>query len=514
MKFISRKDQDTPAALHIFVARQPPRWSDSILDGINLPKFTGQINWVPENSIHAARIISSSLASTRFFTGPQIIAVRDEQRYRTHVIMPDRGQLILSTIENGEVTTRWPVFPHESYRAHLSLKKYNGTLDTLHCCRTNNASGLFLNDTPIVTSCGEPDFPFMVACQPPIGHIPEGPPTFSLMTYKCRSSGQVFLRRIDDSGISQEQEIFSDPCVGGIDFAIADDNVLFRVVRIIGDTLIHSIATSHDKGATITPFTPLDLTASGFSDFLPALACVTVDFANRFHIPVAALSDGQLHILDVQPDLAAVEAIETKAETGGYHSLAAFPKKPGLAADMSILATGNGRTDGAGMIASVTASGRLIASNSQAGGSFYPENALLNDDMQNVLCFKATQCYTRGIVANTVSMDYFFAEANSRGDPISQHVFFETWDMPLPLPSWQAVANQNAVELTIFADANFEVGATTIHFDDPSISVMKLEILSDRSARIECNTDQLKGQTLSFEVKTPFYFHLGRTKVQ
>ena len=79
---------------------------------------------------------------------------------------------------------------------------------------------------------------------------------------------------------------------------------------------------------------------------------------------------------------------------------------------------GSGVTDGFRLIMVLGTEGRLFASNSSAGGIFFPKSIQLNHEMPLVAAFSATECYGGGEKPNFVSMDYIYVKADSRNVPI------------------------------------------------------------------------------------------------
>ena len=79
----------------------------------------------------------------------------------------------------------------------------------------------------------------------------------------------------------------------------------------------------------------------------------------------------------------------------------------------------------------------------------YPEHSLLNHDMPKIFAFSTTQCYTRGVTPDTVSMDYVFVEADDNGDALDSIIWLETWDMPLPQPQVIARALGTSIDVEI-----------------------------------------------------------------
>jgi hypothetical protein len=170
-------------------------------------------------------------------------------------------------------------------------------------------------------------------------------------------------------------------------------------------------------------------------------------------------------------------------------------------------------TDGVGIIATAVDGGKVLSSNSQSGGTVFPEPAFLNYDMPQVFCLKATHCYTRFGAPNTVSMDYVFVEADSRGTPISSNLFLETWDMPLPSPTGIAASEGEFVSVTIEKDGFFYPGGVRFWFSNPLVEVRSIEITGERTANVFYNGSIQSGDRLLFTSENQFYSHFAEFDV-
>lgn len=255
----------------------------------------------------------------------------------------------------------------------------------------------------------------------------------------------------------------------------------------------------------MSAFLPLDLQGLEADAILPAASPISRDYHGNFHIPIAAVKDGCQRLMDVH-GADVTEAMALKGEGYGY-SLLVFPKRP---PDNDILGRGNGLTDGIGIIATTIADGKLMISNSQTGGHLYPKERYVNHGMAKMFAFRATECcYTRAQSANMVSMDYLFVESNDEGDPVSSTLWLETWDMPLPLPVLSAEASGNMIVVKILQDAWFEIGKTTFKLSDPAINIRSVAFTSDREAEIVCDSSDLTGKIIHFDMKSFLYWHAG-----
>ncbi|MCG8067983.1 MAG: hypothetical protein JAY84_08955 [Candidatus Thiodiazotropha taylori] len=515
MKFISRDAQAGKMVGYSIFSALPEKGvptSDEYFDGLPIGSKSIALNWVEENDVHRALTLSGKIESNRYFLGAQMLAVRDEVRNKTHVAVPDASGVAIATLRNGEVLSREGIYSGYTKRAHISLQKKDGAVFVLHCSGTQQEQRVYLNKEEIQSECRNPDFPFMDISQPPIGHAATEVPEFSLISYKCRTSGEIYLRKITNGSIGEERKLDTPPTVGGVDFAITENEVIFRINALQDGAVVPMMATSKDNAESISPFEPLDLSETPFKEFLPANTPVQIDHLGNHHIPVDAVDDENYHLLDYIPEHQVTDAIAVKRDLRNHPLLMPFPKKPGMVAEN--LGVGDGLTDGLGVIATAISSGKIFSSNSQSGGTSYPDAVLLNYEMQRVYALKATPCYTRGKRPNMVSMDYLFIEADDEGSAISTNLFFETWDMPLPQPLSKATSSGPVIELEIVRDAFFYPGGCTFRIVDSPIQVIDVKIESERKAVITCDSEELKGEVIEFESKNTFYSHMGEAVVE
>ena len=143
--------------------------SDSILDGIELSKKNYSLNWKEENTVHDAIILSDNIGSTSIFLGAQILAVRDEIREVTHVLIPDNKMLSHAVFKGRELVSKAIIHKGKVNRAHISLDKFTGEV---YCLFTNSDGQLFLDGNKVDTEADVVDFPFMEFSQATIGHVP------------------------------------------------------------------------------------------------------------------------------------------------------------------------------------------------------------------------------------------------------------------------------------------------------------------------------------------------------
>lgn len=509
--------------------------TDSYFDGIPLPRTIRPRQWIPEGSVHRERILSNQIDSTRYFTGPQNCVVRDDNRRVTWAAFVEapagKGaphRLVLHKFPGSWPSSSSPP-PSESrtlaegdvWRYHLALNKFTGEVSASWITRSNEEHTLWLDGNAVETAARHPDFPFYAFSQPPIGHVATEEPSFSILGYKCRKTGRLFVRRGYQGKLEPEIELKIDQVIGGISFAISRETVLARVDVIENQKIVPTLLRSTDSGKSFSKTEPMDL--SGFQrgfDVVPGYTEPIVDVGGHFHAPVQ-VSDGKQSVaLDyVVREDALTEAIridgssrisdarlESQALSKG--ALEVFPATLG-----NPDAFGNGMTDGHGLIMVLSTEGRLFSSNSSAGGIYYPEPSLLNYEMPLIAAFSSTECYTSGIKPNFVSMDYIYLEADSVGRPVSSDLHMETWDMPLPVPDVKAVAKGSTLEVTAVADMDFEPGQVSFSFSDPAIRIEDVKVTSLRSAVVETNAEDLKGQTVRIDVDSLFHRHYAEAVV-
>jgi len=485
---------------------------DELLDGVLITRKDVPAHWLSEKYVHHAIALSHDIADTRYFLGTQVVATRDDIRQLSYFLVLEKEVLYLVTTSLGEIKTKLPIHKGEVRRATLCLNNFSGKPSCLYSIKHPDGTyGLFLNGVELQTSSNDIDFPFMAWSQEPKGHIPMGEPSFGLISYKCRTTGKLFIRSVDVThNIGTEQELSVPACLGGADFAIHENNILLHVDSINGNNLLPLLASSSDQGHTFSAFAPVDLNGFQPDAIIPAASPIARDFHGNFHVPVAALKDGFQHLFDVHCG-DAVEAMVLNSNGYGYNLLV-FPKNAALT---DTLGKGDGITDGIGIIATTIVEGKLLISNSQAGGFHYPKERAVNHDMTQMFAFRATECcYTRAQTANMVSMDYLFIESNDEGDPISNSLWLETWDMPLPQPQLVATANENTVTLRIEKDAWFENGKTTFSFSDPRVQIVDVRFINSREVVISCDRNSLVDQTISFDMKNFYYWHQGSAIIQ
>lgn len=488
--------------------------SDALLDGVEITAKSKVAKWLDENYVHHARVLSERINSTRFLLGAQVIAGRDDVKKLSHILVVEEDRLVRVTLNLSSEIERFIVHHGIIRRAHLTINKFSGFPHVVYVASDDSGSSLlFLDGKQIRTSSQDIDFPFMAFCQAPIGQVQKSQPSFGLLSYKCRQSGKIFLREISQDGsVGSEREIAAPNCLGGVDFAISGDRVLFRVDSIETNSIITRVASSSDRGTTLSTFEKVDLGGFEPDEHLPTTCPVFQDYLGNFHVPVATRKDDKRHLFDVMDDLA-VESLTLSTRGFGY-TLARFPKKPAVEARAIPRGRGDGTTDGVGIIATAMDQGQLLVSNSQSGGATYPQERLLNHEMPKVFSFKATECcYTRAQVPNTVSMDYVFIECDENGAPISNELLIETWDMPLPTPIIEAKANGSNVTVNIIRDAWFENGRSIFNFDDPSIEISTVNYINERTVEIATNSSTLSGKKVTFETKNAFYWHEGSSTI-
>lgn len=533
MRIITRQDQQA----QLSKATPPPgaQPDDRFFDGQPLPRPIQAHNWITEGSVHRERILSSSVDNTRYLLGPQVSIVRDDNRRVTWAATVEdldgghgQKQLWLSRFDGSRPETaasprleRKLVATGDIWRFHIALNKFDGEVSVAWITRSGQGSTLWLNGQRVETKSPDPDFPFFAFSQPPIGHVVREAPPFAVLGYKCRKSGQCFLRRVQGGKPGPEILLKTDKTIGGVSFGISEDKVLARVDQVHRGKVVPALIHSSDAGGTFGKAEALSLSGyDGGFQVVPGYTEPVVDIGGNFHVPVHAASKQESVALNyVVREDALVEAIRVAGthplldEVGANRAasqvtLEVFPATLG-----NPNGYGTGTTDGHGLIMVLSTEGRLFSSNSSAGGLFFPDSALLNHEMPLVSVFATTECYTTGLKPNFVSMDYLYFEANAVGQPISSDLQMETWDMPLPVPAARAESSGSRVEVTVVADADFEPGEVSFRFEDPCVRIKNVEVTSLRTAVIDTDTEDLKGKTLIYDVDSLFHRHYGEVVV-
>jgi hypothetical protein len=452
--------------------------------------------------------------STRYFVGPQVSILRDDMRRLTWAATVDAEGLRLANYESHREEEDAPaprlLAPGPVWRYHIALDKYTGEVTVTWVVRDGDESELWHDGERVETNARELDFPFFKFSQVPVGLVQTEPPPYGLLGYKSRESGEIFVRRLQDSW-EPEQIVVRQSTVGGISFGIVGGEVLARVDLLDDGKVVPALLKSTDAGRSFSEPEPIDL-----SDVDPAFSVrpgyqePIVDKGGALHVPIGLASDTESLALNhvVDADLL-VEAIRVPGQLN-KSELWVFPSTLGSGNTF-----GNGVSDGHGLIMGLaTQDGHLYTSNSSAGGSHFPEPQLLNHEMPLIAEFTASECYSSGKTPNFVSMDYLYIEANAVGQPVSSDVYVETWDMPLPVPEARAVAVENKVRVEVLSDADLEPGKVTFHFDDPGVTIVGVEMEGLRSATVATDSQDLRGKTISFDVLTLFHRHFAVAVVE
>lgn len=488
--------------------------SDAIFDTAPLPRPIRAVNWASETNVHGGVRITNALRDANQFVGTQVMVVRDEVRRATHVVAIEADGVYHYTFAGGAITNRREVASGTAVRAHIALRKYDGRPIVCFVLKTGDTTRLFLEDREIKTGHQQVDFPFFAIVQPPIGLPAVAAPTTGIITYKDRHSGRLYFRQVDPStlAVGDEKELPFSNSIGGADVAATTAKFLVRAQLLSDGKLRSHIATSTDLAGPFSGAAALDLSTVPHETELPANAPVTVDHTHQFHVPVAVTGDGLTTLLDALPDDDLVVAALTTAGGSG-HSLAAFPSMPKVMAGFRE-GFGDGTLDGSGVIATVSSGGRLLVSNSQSGGYSYPSEATLNHEMQTVFGFRATECYTRGAVANAVSMDYAFVESDDAGRPVSAELWIDTWDMPLPEPELQHTFANGVLKIEITRCGWFFHGQTAFEIEPANTFITKVTMNGFREIELEFDDPaQVPGSTISFETRNVFYHYGAKVKV-
>lgn len=520
MRVVTRKEQNAKAGsgYGVSTTARGEAVADEIFDGRPTPREILAQNWLPEGAVHQQRILSAHVGSDRYLLGPQVAVTRDDMRRITWAAGVDGSNLVLSQYAGPQVERNLGLRVEKTvlargpiWRFTLALDKFAGRPVAAWIAGTPGARTLWLDGTKVKTGAADVDFPFLAYSQVPVGHVQTRAAPFGVLGYKDRKSGKLYLRRIEKGVLGDEIAVAADATVGGVSFAIFEDEVLARVDLLRRGKVVPALFRSKDAGRTYSKPEPIDLSGveKGF-ETVPGYARPIVDKGGGFHVPLAMTDQKEaLAINYLVRENALVEAIRVRGVTDQV-SVEVFPSTVG-----SETSFGNGVSDGHGLIMVLsTRDGQLFSSNSSAGGIYFPPAALLNYEMPLVAAFCASECYSSGQKPNMVSMDYLFLEANDVGDPVSPLLHFETWDMPLPLPQASARAKGSSIELTIQADCDLEPGKVRVAFDDPAVTVTNIAVTGLRSAVIETETDDIKGKVLAYDVLTLFHRHHGEVVVQ
>jgi hypothetical protein len=490
--------------------------NDSLFDGEPIPREISPRSWLKEGVVHKTNVLTKTLTTTRFFAGPQVCITRDDIRRTTWVGVVEEHRLLLCEA-SGPRPNQFPaprferkaVADGDIWRYHLALNKHTGAVSIVWVSRSSGSHRLWLDGREVSTSSRAVDFPFLAFSQAAVGRIQTDAPKFGILTYKCRESGRLFWRRLSHGEIGPECTVEVGVTVGGASVGIAKDRVVMRVDQLRNGKLLPTLVESDDDGKSFNKARHVDLSGyePGFN-VVPGYTAPTIDKGYGIHVPVIATNGQESVALNyvLEKDIL-VEAIRVQGirPRGG---LEVFPSTVG-----SRQPYGNGVTDGHGLIMVLGTEGRLYSSNSSAGGVHFPESALLNHEMPKVAAFDASECYSSGLLANYVSMDYLYIEGDSRAQPISPLLHIETWDMPLPVPEAIARSNGSEVVVEVLKDADLECGKVVFGFDDPSVSITDIEIVSFRKAIVKTNHNSLAGKRISFDVQTLFHRHYGETLI-
>lgn len=533
MRIIDRSDQLGLYAKITGQQRWPQRpLTDEFFDGVSTPRAITSQTWLAEGDVHRERILSAHIDSTRYFVGPQVCILRDDNRRITWAVTVETPQsslglpreLMLHKFPGSWPTAKVPPSPEHTqlakgniWRYHITLNKFTGQVTTTWITRSHQGQKIWMNGQALETEAVQPDFPFFEFSQPPIGHVPSEEPPFGILGYKCRKSGQIYIRRMASGKLEREVKLEVGPSLGGISFAISGETVLARVDVLDGEDLIPTLITSDDSGKTFRKPERLDLSQyeQGFK-VVPGYTKPVVDVGGHLHAPIHVSNGRESVALNyVVREDALVEAIRVVGANpiSDPHAINISHSEVSLEVFPATLgnpnAYGNGITDGHGLIMVLSTEGRLFSSNSSAGGMYYPESTRLNYEMPLIAAFATSECYTSGLKPNYVSMDYLYLETDSLGRPINSGLHLETWDMPLPMPQIVAKSKGSQIYVEIVADTDVESGLVTFSFDDPSITIKDTKVTSLRTAVVDTNTSDLAGHTLRVDVDALFHRHYG-----
>ncbi len=511
MQIITRAKQDGGTSLSA-------NHDDFVFDGQPIPREISPRAWLKEGVVHKTNILTKSLETTRFFAGPQVCITRDDVRRTTWAAIVEENRLLLCEA-SGPRPNQFPaprferkaVADGDIWRYHLALNKYTGAVSVIWVSRLDGSHRLWLDGREVSTSSRAVDFPFLAFSQAAVGRIQTSEPEFGILTYKCRESGRLFWRRISNREIGPECTLDVGATVGGASVGVANDRVVIRVDQLRDGNLLPTLIESNDGGKNFSKARHIDLSGyeRGFK-VAPGYTAPTIDKGYGIHVPVLA-SNGQEsvalnYVLDKN---ILVEAIRVPDGGTPHGGIEVFPSTVG-----GRQPNGNGVTDGHGLIMVLETEGRLYTSNSSAGGIYFPEAALLNYEMPKVAAFDASECYSSGLLANYVSMDYLYVEGDSRGQPISPLLHIETWDMPLPVPEAIAHSSGSEVVVEVLKDADLESGKVVFGFDDPGVNIKEIEVVNFRKAIVKTDCERLAGKRISFDVQTLFHRHYGEALIE
>ena len=521
LPFISRADQNSKFGVMQF--RDELSTSDRIFDGEQVQKNTVAMNWKRESDVHRTVLLSSTVRSTRNLLGQQENLIRDDLRLKSWAAyIEDNDRLVLAEISKGRINKK-TLLEEGAWRSHIALDKYTGHVHVVATCRNEGHSTLVFDGAALETVCEQPDFPFFSVQQVPIGHVPVQPSEYGLLTYKCRTTGICYARPFANGKFETEYMLHTPKSVGGISFAISGDNVVALLYRVDGNRAVPTMGQSSDRGRSFSEFDDIQLPYSEEFEAVPFTDGPTQDHHGFIHIPLGVTNGKLSKSLNLVVDEAIVEAIVHSGDLrkAGHAGLKRFPKSSPCdvmllylePSDPQVQAMryGDGQTDGVGLISTLLVRGMLHTSNSQSSGISFPQKAHLNHEMPMISAFRASECYTRGVTANTVSMDYLYLESTTDGRPLGGELHFEIWDMPLPLPNVSARAEGQKIVVQIEKDANFRPGETVFKIDNPTIEILEVTFQDVRHAILTTTSDKLGGAIISFEVRSTFLSSCGNS---
>ncbi|WP_215810230.1 hypothetical protein [Vibrio alginolyticus] len=328
LKYRSRLEQKTQA---FSLEKTTRKDIDCILDGVDIPRPMYSKNWVQESNVHQAVKLTDSVLTTRNFVGAQANIVRDELRKLTYAlhIEGDENYLILSKIKDSKIVKQSTI-DKNVWRSHLALDKYTGKCSALYIKTVEQDNRLYLDGKEIQTQDSDIDFPYLSFSQLPIGHVPNKPANFILLSYKSRATGNIYYREVSSVGIGSEKLLTQKPCIGGGPFAAIGNKVIFHINLVHNTTYQPAIIESNDGGESLSDTVPIDLSdLDDEIEFNPEMAAPFVDYSGIIHIPISAQVGKTIKLIDVIPqDSTATEMIEMSMYSGvGRVAAVPFPKK-------------------------------------------------------------------------------------------------------------------------------------------------------------------------------------------
>jgi hypothetical protein len=103
-----------------------PPISDALLDGVSITAKSGSAYWKDENVVHKAPILSANVVTTRHFQSTQGLAIRDDIRKISHILVPESEALYCTHMYKDKIVHKDRVSSTATLRAHICYDKYDG----------------------------------------------------------------------------------------------------------------------------------------------------------------------------------------------------------------------------------------------------------------------------------------------------------------------------------------------------------------------------------------------------